>query len=56
VFLLPAEPPWFLHPPVIALAVLVLLLAGIAGFITFTDSGQKALVTAVSAVQSLWRP
>jgi predicted Zn finger-like uncharacterized protein len=55
VFLLPAEPPWFLHSPVIALAVLVLLLAGIAGFITFTASGQKALATVVSAVQSMWR-
>jgi predicted Zn finger-like uncharacterized protein len=55
VFLLPAQPPWFLHPPVIALAVLALLLAGIAGFITFTAFGQKALETVVSAVQSMWR-
>jgi predicted Zn finger-like uncharacterized protein len=55
VFQLPAQPPWFLHPPVIALAVLVLLIAGIAGFITFTASGQKALATAVAAVQSLLR-
>ncbi len=54
VFLLPAEPPWFLHPPVIALAIIALLLAGIAGFITFTDPGQKVLATVVSAVQSMW--
>jgi len=46
---------WFLHPPVIALAVLALLLAGIAGFITFTASGQKALEIVVSAVQSMWQ-
>ena len=31
------------------------LLVGIAGFITFTASGQKALATVVSAVQSMWQ-